>query len=141
MPRRKIGLTSQSLSFVEHLAFCGQASGLRQVWSPATDVFETAEAIVIRMELAGVRPDEIHIQATESTVVVSGHRADVHRDRNERLHQMEIVSGAFERAIALPCAVRPDAAEAHDRDGLLEIVFPKGEPAQARTLSIEIHLL
>ncbi len=98
-----------------------------RVWAPAVDVYETAKEVVVLVELAGVKQDEIHISIKGNTMVVTGIREDVSTRSRKTYHQIEIITGPFERGIVLPAPVDPDKAEASYKDGLLEVVLIKVE--------------
>ena len=140
--RRKVGLGPEGVRLVEHMVFCetGTRAPARRVWSPATDVYETPEAIVIQMEVAGVRPEEIQIQATDSTVAVWGRRSEPDLPRERHVEQMEIAHGPFERVIALATPVVAGAGRATCNHGLLEIVLPKATKQKMDTVTVQIRL-
>lgn len=139
--RRKVGLGPDAVRHVEHMVFCeiGTAAA-RRVWSPATDVYETPDCVVIQMELAGVAPEQIQIQATDSTVAVWGRRREAELPDCRHVAQMEIVHGPFERVIALTMSVIPASGHATCTNGLLEIVLPKAKEERIDTVTVEIHL-
>ena len=71
----------------------------RPVWHPATDVFETEQHVVIRMEIAGMNDKEIEVTfyPESSTMKISGRRVDGYGEPKIGFSQMEIIYGAFER--------------------------------------------
>jgi HSP20 family molecular chaperone IbpA len=102
------------------------------VWTPAMDMYETPEAIVVLLELAGVDPDQTEVHTEPNVLIVRGMRRERHphreHDEPRSYHALEIPYGRFERTIRLPPAVDTEAAQATYRDGLLEIVLPKRLP-------------
>jgi HSP20 family protein len=96
------------------------------VWSPPTDLYETAEAFVVRIEIAGMREEDFEVVLDENLLMVSGIRPD----RNERraYHQMEIWFGRFELWVEIPIPVDADASLAEYKDGFLLIRLPKAGP-------------
>ena len=94
-------------------------------WQPAADVFETATAIIVRLELAGVAGADVQVTVDGDVLRIRGVRQPrVDRDA-QRLHQMEIVSGPFERAIRIGVPFERDGVSAALEDGLLRVVLPK----------------
>jgi HSP20 family protein len=93
------------------------------IWMPPTDVYETEESLIIKVEVAGMRDDDFEIAVQENTLLISGTRPD----QNERraYHQMEIMFGKFEIAIQLPTQIDIDKAYAEYKDGFLTITFPR----------------
>jgi HSP20 family protein len=93
------------------------------VWNPPTDAFETEAAFVVRVEIAGVREDELEVAFEGNLLLVSGQRPDV-ADRRA-FHQMEIPFGKFASAVVVPVPVDVDAATAQYADGFLTVTLPK----------------
>ena len=100
------------------------------VWSPPTDVYETEEAYVVRVEIAGMREDDFEILLENNTLLISGSRPDLTERR--AYQQMEIRFGKFSTALNLPAAVNTDQAQAEYKDGFLTIVLPKATPNQIK---------
>ena len=98
------------------------------VWSPPTDVYETEDAYVVRVEIAGMREEDFEVLLANNTLLVSGSRPD-HTERRA-YQQMEIRFGKFSTAINLPGAVDIEQARAEYKDGFLTIVLPKATPNQ-----------
>lgn len=92
-------------------------------WDPPTDVYETDDAYMVRMEIAGMREQDFDVLIQNDTLVVSGFRPDLTPRR--AYHQMEIRSGYFANTIGLPGTVDVDNALAEYKDGFLTITLPK----------------
>jgi HSP20 family protein len=93
------------------------------IWTPPTDVYETAENLVIKVEVAGMREDDFEVAIEDQFLIIKGHRPDLAERR--AYHQMEIRSGKFEIAVGLPAIVDVERAIAEYKDGFLLIIFPK----------------
>jgi HSP20 family protein len=91
----------------------------------AVDVYETADAIVVKALVAGVQPQSIDIALTREMLTVSGHREDEREADEENYFQRELYWGAFSRTIILPEEVDVDLAEASEKHGILMIRLPK----------------
>jgi HSP20 family protein len=104
------------------------------VWSPALDMYETDDAIVVLFDLAGVDAEKTEVNAEPQVLTVRGVRRERHvpEGPNEQrsYHALEIPYGRFERTIQLPPGVDTSAARASYREGLLEITLPKRLPRQ-----------
>ena len=108
------------------------------VWEPAIDVYETEEAVVVTVELAGVKESGMEMLVDRDTFTIRGERRKLVRPGEKRAYcQMEITSGPFERRIALPAAVDAANSKASCVDGLVEVVLPKANGS--RTLKVEIN--
>ena len=96
---------------------------VRSTWSPPTDVYETEENCVIKLEIAGMRDEDIEIAFENQVLMISGNRSDLNERR--AYHQMEIRYGKFEIAVEIPVNVNMEKATAGYQDGFLVIVLPK----------------
>ena len=88
-------------------------------WRPPADVYRTREGWVIKMELAGVRPEDIHVITSGSQIFVSGVRRDKFVGEGWSHYSMEITYDRFERTIELPCSLERAGIQVEYRDGLL----------------------
>lgn len=98
------------------------------VWRPPTDVYVLEQAVVVKVEIAGMRENEFSISVQDRVLVVHGIRADVPERR--AYHQMEIRYGEFYSEVELPAPVRVADAQAEYRAGFLVITLPKQKPKQ-----------
>ncbi len=114
------------------------------LFRPAVDMFESEDALILKMEIAGVRPQRLNItlSADDRTLSIAGGRREEPSEQRDRIrcHHLEIYYGEFEREIVLPAGVRIDreSIAASYRDGFLHITLPKRvapEP-KSRTISI-----
>lgn len=95
-------------------------------WRPPTDVYETDESIIIRVEVAGMREPDFTISLVERSLTIRGIRQDTSERR--AYHQMEIAFGEFTTEIELPYQVISDKVGATYRDGFLRITLPIAQP-------------
>jgi len=100
------------------------------VWSPPTDLYETEETYVVRVEIAGMREDDFEVLLENNTLLVSGSRPDLTERR--AYQQMEIRFGKFSTALNLPGPVNIEQARAEYKDGFLTIVLPKSTSNQIK---------
>lgn len=93
------------------------------VWRPPTDMYETAEVFVVRVEVAGMREEDFEVAIEDNILLISGSRPTL----NERCayYQMEIRSGKFEIAVEIPAPVQVEKSVAEYKDGFLMITLPK----------------
>jgi HSP20 family protein len=92
-------------------------------WRPPTDVYETEENFVVKMEIAGAKEADIEVVVQDGLLLVNGTRFDSNERRS--YHQMEIQFGKFSVTIELPVHVNTENAKAEYKDGFLAIQFPK----------------
>jgi HSP20 family protein len=110
-------------------------------WTPNTDVFETPELLVVRMEIAGVNREDLEIRLDDRMLIVRGDRKDLPYKSRGCYRQVEIDHGDFERRIVLPCRVDAQKAHAHLEDGFLQIELPKARQPQTPVVNLIIELI
>ena len=95
-------------------------------WNPPTDVYETEDSFIIRVEIAGLRDADFEVAIENHILKINGQRTD----SNERraYHQMEIRFGKFEIAVEIPVPVEIERALAEYKDGFLKVQLPKASP-------------
>ncbi len=103
---------------------------------PAVDVYETAEQVVVLVELAGIAEQEVEISVEGRSFTLRGERAPRPGHPGRLYSQMEICFGPFERLLTLPAEVDADGTKAHYGDGFLEITLPKARRQVSRQVRI-----
>jgi len=103
----------------------GRWAGFRhcRVWHPPTDVYETDEHYVVRVEVAGMREGDFSISLANNMLVISGLRGDPAIKR--AYHQIEIGYGEFYSEVVLPGPVNDRDVEAIYEDGFLRVKLTK----------------
>jgi HSP20 family protein len=94
-------------------------SGGEVVWRPRADIYQTPNGWLVKVELAGVRTDEITLWACGSRLTISGIRRDRVTAEGWRCHAMEISYSRFERCITLPCDLGAARIAVKCHDGML----------------------
>ncbi len=102
----------------------------RRVWKPPTDVYETNSHIVVKVEVAGMKPEDFEISFSSRTLTISGVRVDP----VEKLayQQMEILYGRFETQVYIPGPIEEDRIEAVYEDGFLKVLIPKAKAVKLK---------
>ncbi|PWB80804.1 MAG: molecular chaperone [Candidatus Methylomirabilota bacterium] len=108
------------------------------MWSPAVDIFETVDSIVMKAELPGVSRDHIDIQVQDNTLMLKGERKFEREVKEENYLRIERSYGAFQRAFTLPTDVQQDKIKAVFKDGVLEVTMPKAEEAKPKQVKIDV---
>jgi HSP20 family molecular chaperone IbpA len=101
-------------------------------WMPATEIYETPEAYVIELEIAGVRREDVNVQHLNNILIVRGTRRFRRPSETAQYHNSERAYGVFERLFPLPNYVQPDNPEVSLSEGILKITLRKIE-ATAQT--------
>jgi HSP20 family protein len=111
----------------------------RKAWLPPTDVYETPQSVVIKMELAGVSEGDLHIAITGDILSVGGQRRDPAAGHKIGYHHLGITYGEFVCDIRLPGPVARDAIVAEYEAGFLTITLPKIRPASDGPVYVQIN--
>lgn len=105
-------------------------------WQPSADVYETEKAIVVRLELAGVVPGEVQVSVDGDVLRIRGRREPRLDADAQRLHQMEIAFGPFERALRIGIPFDRERVSAQIEEGFLRVTLPK-RSAGSRRIDVE----
>lgn len=103
-------------------------------WQPPADVYETNEALIVRVEIAGMRSEAFNIELTGNVLRISGIREDrAPAYQQQRYYRMEIPSGPFFIEVTLPWIPQhQEDINATYRDGFLTITIPRPQPRALR---------
>ena len=94
-------------------------------WIPAIDIYETSDSILVLMELAGVRKNDIKVSFQDGVLIVTGERRNLCCEKSSGLHHMEIDSGRFQRKVRIHAPVDSERINALCRHGILRVALPK----------------
>ncbi|MDO9557383.1 MAG: Hsp20/alpha crystallin family protein [Coriobacteriia bacterium] len=96
-----------------------------QLLVPTMDVMHRNGDMVVRVELPGIKQDDIDISVSDNMLIISGERTEEHETRDEDYVVKESSWGSFERRIALPKGIDPATIHAEFTNGVLEVTIPK----------------
>jgi HSP20 family protein len=106
-------------------------------WTPAVDVYEAGDRIVLVAELAGVRREDVRLEVRDDVLTLSGTRPFDRSGRPAESYQrMEVAYGAFERSFKLPCPVDEGGVTAVLRNGVLTVTLPRGDRPGGRRIEV-----
>jgi HSP20 family protein len=100
-------------------------------WAPPADIYETEEEIIILMEMAGLKKEDIEVFLDQGILRVSGRRANPIQDTHLRVHQLDVDFGPFERMIRIKVPVDPEKTSAIYQEGFLVIRVRKAAPLKS----------
>ena len=110
----------------------------RQSWTPAIDVVETDDAIVLKAELAGMKPQDINIEVQDNVLTVSGERRFEEEVKEDKFYRIERRYGSFSRSLALPPTADESKVEATYENGVLQISVHKAEVVKPKKITVTI---
>lgn len=96
------------------------------IWQPPTDVYDTDDEIIIRVEIAGMNDADFSIHLDQNMLVISGSRPDT--TKRKAFQQMEIRFGEFVSQVELSVPIDTGKVEARYTNGFLYISLPKAQP-------------
>ena len=120
-------------------SFLGQpsaASPMERVWAPLADVYETADDMVIAVEMPGFNEKDIRLSMTGDLVVIQAERSVPPDAQSASFHRRERWFGKVERAFQMAIPVETTKVVANYRDGVLTVRLPKSEGLKPREIKI-----
>jgi len=109
-----------------------------EIKQPDVDVYQTDKEVVVKMPLAGVKPEDVDVSVENDILTVKGETKEEKEEKKKTYWRKEIRKGAFERSIALPTEVKGGKAAAESKDGMLRITLPKVKPKRAKKVKIKM---
>jgi HSP20 family protein len=108
-------------------------------WAPALDVHEDKDNFTVRVELPGVKREDIGVSLQEGALVISGERKEEKVSEGTEIHRQERFYGKFQRALTLPTPVAADKVKAAYKDGILTVTLPKAEEAKPKQIDVSVN--
>jgi len=96
-----------------------------RIWRPQMDIYESPGEIILVVEIAGAKREDLHVEIGRKTVKMSGRRRVRPLSEDARYRLVEIPYGYFERSLILPAPIDADQVDATYIDGLLQIRMAK----------------
>lgn len=105
---------------------------------PAAELTINDENLVLKLELPGVKPAEINIEATAKNISISGERKSETTEETEGETRSEFRYGSFQRVIALPARIQNTEVQAEYKDGILHLTLPKAEAEKNKVVKVNL---
>jgi HSP20 family protein len=112
-------------------------NGERQA-APALDLYTTPEAVIAKVALPGVKPEDVDVTIGEDLVTISGAFKEEKETGDAGYVHKELSQGTFSRRFSLPTAIKADAAKAEFKDGLLTLTLPKTEEVKPTHVKVQV---
>jgi HSP20 family protein len=107
-------------------------------WRPVVDIYATESAVVFKVELPGVKKENISVEVKDNVLTIRGERVDDSETAQDNYYRRERIFGAFSRSFSLQQAVDPERIKARFKEGVLEVQIPKPEADTPRQVSVSI---
>jgi HSP20 family protein len=105
---------------------------------PAAELHETPEAFEIKLEVPGMKPEDLDIQVTAESISISGERRSETKTEEKGVTRSEFRYGQFQRIIPLPNRIQNNNVEAEYKDGILHLTLPKVEEEQHKVVKVKV---
>lgn len=107
-------------------------------WSPTLDVFQNDDNVTVKVELPGMKKEDISIALHDGILTISGERKFEEQSGTGENFRSERFFGKFHRSVALPTAVDAAKVKASYKDGILEVTLPKSEEAKPKKIEVNV---
>jgi HSP20 family protein len=113
-------------------------SGFFSGWTPALDVYDEKDSLVVKAELPGLKKEDIDINLHNGVLTISGERKRETEKKEGQTFRSERYFGRFQRSVTLPAAVNVKDVKASYKDGILSIELPKAEEAKPKQIAVNV---
>jgi HSP20 family protein len=107
-------------------------------WSPAVDIVETEDALVLKADLPDVKLEDIDVRVENETLTIKGERKFEKEEKIKGYHRIERSYGAFMRSFTVPASLEADKVSAEYKNGVLTVTLPKREEAKPRQVKVQV---
>lgn len=111
-----------------------------QGWAfiPSVEIDDMPESVILRLEIPGMKKDDLNIEVSADSVSISGERQSRSETKDDGTVRSEFRYGKFHRTIPLSTHVNPKDCRAEYREGILRISLPKVEEEKKKTVKVEV---
>lgn len=110
-----------------------------RVWAPPVDVIEDEGSIIVRVDLPGMKREDIDIELSDGTLTIRGERKFDTEENKENYARVERVYGQFQRAFTIGVPVDSTGVKAGYKDGVLEVTIPKAEEVKPKKVEVAVE--
>jgi HSP20 family protein len=108
-------------------------------WYPEIDVFERDNRLVTKIDLPGMKKDDVKVEVTDGQLAISGERKSEAEERGEEFYRCEREYGSFYRSVPLPGGAKLEDVKAIFADGVLEVSVPLPAQPESKMRKVEIQ--
>lgn len=110
-----------------------------RAWSPTIDVFQKDNRLVTKVDLPGLKKEDVKVEVADGRLVISGERRREVEEKKDNVYRSEREYGSFCRAVPLPEGVTLEEVKATFANGVLEVSVPLPARPEARVRKVEIQ--
>lgn len=108
-------------------------------WYPEIDVFEKENRLVTKIDLPGMKKEDVKVEITDGQLAISGERTSEAEEKGEEFYRCEREYGSFYRSVPLPDGAKIDDVKATFTDGVLEVSVPLPTKPELKMRKVEIQ--
>lgn len=120
-------------------SFLGLAVPEAANWAPEIDVFERDNRLVTKVDLPGLKKEDVKVEVTDGYLSIAGARKTETEEKKGNVYRCERSSGRFFRAVPLPEGTNVDDVKATFTDGVLEVSVPLPAKAETKVRTVKIE--
>ena len=113
-------------------------SQLLSGWTPSLDLYEDKDNLYVRLELPGMKKEDIQLSLHEGSLSIAGERKSEEKFKDAEVYRAERFFGRFQRTVTLPTAVAVEKVKAQYTDGILTVTLPKAEEAKPKHIAVNV---
>lgn len=107
-------------------------------WAPSIDIWEKGDDFVVKVELPGMKYEDIDVSVLEETLVIKGEKKPERGIKDEDYHRSEIAYGSFYRSILVPSSIDTKDIEAVYEDGVLRVTLKRASGAKPQKIEVKV---
>lgn len=115
-----------------------QSAGF-DTWYPVSDIYETKDEYVFKLEVPGMTRDDVNIEFHDNVLSIKGEKKQEKEVKEENYHRIESYIGSFSRSFTVPQNADPKNISASMKDGMLELRIAKSEEKKPRAIAIDVR--
>lgn len=108
-------------------------------WYPEIDVFEKDDRLVTKIDLPGMKKEDVKVEVTDGQLAISGERKSEAEEKGEAFYRCEREYGSFYRSVPLPEGAKLEDVKATFADGVLEVSVPLPARPESKVRKVEIQ--
>jgi HSP20 family protein len=107
-------------------------------WRPPVDIYETADGLTLKVELAGVAKEDVSVEVKDNVLILKGERLLDPAIKDEQYYRKERAFGKFQRSFTLQESIKPEQVKASFKNGILTITVPRPTEEKAKQITVNI---
>ncbi len=122
-----------------NLDYQGSTGLFDRTTSPAVDVIEKEDSVIVRCDMPGIKKDDLDLSLAGNILTIKGEKKTEAKKDKSKNYRNETWTGIFQRTISLPDGIDPDKVGATLKDGVLELNMAKREEMRPRQIDVKVN--